>query len=384
MRRPKRSPHNARPPPRAPEAPAPPLPARVRPPKVPSQTLAPSVGAWLWTCRAGFEPYLYEELAWQSAGPKLLGAALVESARPAREPPAFARTGFRVQAIGRREELPERLRGLGQEGAALHLWAPDTDEGNARANAREALRESLDGSAPAPAGHTQPQELSAEQQPVAKRPNAWEAHERGGNLIDVCEVSADCFALGRTPAREAFSLSPGGKTRMRRGADAPSRAAMKLDEALSNVSLPPGKGDLCVDLGAAPGGWTARLVARGARVIAVDPAKLTPELTRHAKVRHVQESAFDFEPEEPVDWLFCDMAWRPLEVAQLLAKWARRGWALQLCANLKLPMTDKLPVLHRARHLLTAAGWRSLRVRQLYHDRDEVTVLASAPAAGTR
>ncbi|MGA9524688.1 MAG: SAM-dependent methyltransferase, partial [Myxococcaceae bacterium] len=138
----------------------------------------------------------------------------------------------------------------------------------------------------------------------------------------------------------------------------------------------PGRGEQCVDLGAAPGGWTQRLVERGARVIAVDPANLSPELTRHPKVRHVKESAFAFEPEEPVDWLFCDMAWRPLEVAQLLAKWARRGWATHLVANIKLPMKDKNPILWRVRQTLEQGGWRELRMRQLYHDRDEVTVTA--------
>ena len=111
-------------------------------------------------------------------------------------------------------------------------------------------------------------------------------------------------------------------------------------------------------------------------MVAVDPANLSPELSRHPKVRHVKDSAFAYAPEEPVDWLFCDMAWRPLEVAQLLAKWGRRGWATFMVANLKLPMKDKLPILRRARATLEDGGWRNVRMRQLYHDRDEVTVMA--------
>jgi 23S rRNA (cytidine2498-2'-O)-methyltransferase len=164
---------------------------------------------------------------------------------------------------------------------------------------------------------------------------------------------------------------------MKRAGESPSRAAMKLEEALDGLSFEPGRGDVCVDLGAAPGGWTQRLVARGARVVAVDPARLMPELASHPRVTHVQESAFAYAPEEPADWLFCDMAWRPLEVAQLLAKWGRRGWASHLVANIKLPMKDKNPLLWRVRHVLTEeGGWRGLTVRQLYHDRDEVTVTA--------
>jgi 23S rRNA (cytidine2498-2'-O)-methyltransferase len=151
---------------------------------------------------------------------------------------------------------------------------------------------------------------------------------------------------------------------------------MKLEEALDALGHEPGRGELCVDLGAAPGGWTQQLVSRGARVVAVDPGRLMPSLAAHRLVRHVLGSAFQFEPEEPADWLFCDMAWRPLEVAQLLGKWGRRGWAHQLVANIKLPMNDKNPILFRVRRTLEEGGWRNIQLRQLYHDRDEVTVTA--------
>ena len=77
-----------------------------------------------------------------------------------------------------------------------------------------------------------------------------------------------------------------------------------------------------------------------------------------------------------MDWLLCDMAWRPLEVAALLARWARAQWAVHLVCNLKLPMQDKVQTLAQARKLLEEGGWKALRLRQLYHDRDEVTVVA--------
>ena len=57
-------------------------------------------------------------------------------------------------------------------------------------------------------------------------------------------------------------------------------------------------GELCVDLGAAPGGWTVVLAERGARVIAVDPGRLAPEVARRRGVTWVGRSAFDFSPEE--------------------------------------------------------------------------------------
>ena len=346
----------------------------MRAPALPAQPLLPRPGRFLWTCRAGFEAHLFEELVWEKTAPRLVAEALVESDARVGLVPAFARTGLRVLEAwpdgaaregGGAEPTPallaERIRRvLGDKPLALQAFTPDTPAGNLRTAEAEALREAL--AAQLPAGQ------------VLAEPER--ARDAGGLLVSVC-LAPGLLVLGSVAAREALSLAPGGRQRMRREADAASRAAMKLEEALHALPLEPARGDVCVDLGAAPGGWTQRLVARGARVIAVDPAKLLPELAKNPRVRHEQASAFAFEPEEPVDWLFCDMAWRPLEVAQLLAKWGRRGWADHLVANIKLPMKDKNPLLLRVRQVLTEdGGWEGLTMRQLYHDRDEVTVTA--------
>jgi 23S rRNA (cytidine2498-2'-O)-methyltransferase len=337
-------------------------------PPIPPQTLAARPGRWLWTCRVGFEPHLYEELAWAGAEPRLLGEALVESEGQQGLAPAFARLGLRVVASFP-PDAPETLAATVAKAVAalpppaplvLQAFTPDTPQGNALATQAESLREAVQGLLPA----------------SRLLEDADRAREAGAQLVSIC-MAPGATVLGAVHAREALSLAPGGRRRMRRAGESPSRAAMKLEEALDGMPFEPGRGDVCVDLGAAPGGWTQRLVSRGAKVIAVDPARLMPELASSPRVRHVQESAFAFAPEEPVDWLFCDMAWRPLEVAQLLAKWGRRGWASHLVANIKLPMKDKNPILLRVRHTLTEdGGWKGLTVRQLYHDRDEVTVTA--------
>jgi 23S rRNA (cytidine2498-2'-O)-methyltransferase len=158
------------------------------------------------------------------------------------------------------------------------------------------------------------------------------------------------------------------------GGDRPSRAARKLAEAFAWLGVAPEPGELCVDLGAAPGGWTWVLLERRARVVAVDPGKLRPDLLGRRGLTYVAGNAFDFEPEEPADWLFCDMAFRPLEVAKMLARWARQRSATLLVANFKLPMRRKAEIVRELTRVLREGGWKGLRARQLYHDRDEVTV----------
>ncbi|MFZ5446901.1 MAG: SAM-dependent methyltransferase [Myxococcota bacterium] len=340
-------------------------PKRVRVPPMPPVTLVPEPGSWLWTCRAGFEAQLFEELAWGKKSPVLLGPALVASEpftgeNPLPQPPAFARMGFPISAVVRTPA--EAAAALPDEPTRVQVWVPDTDAANARAGEAVAWQNTI-------AAIRSEDELVDPETP-------WKAVEQGAWLGQVCLIGPGVGVVGKIPAREALSLSAGGRARMKRTGEAPSRAAMKLDEALEWYGVSPGRGDLCVDLGSAPGGWTRRLAERGARVWSVDPANLAPDVLKLPRVKHFKESAFDFVPDEPVDFLFCDMAWRPLEVAQLLGKWARKRYAAQLVANIKLPMKDKLPTLFRVRHTLTEAGWKQLKVRQLYHDRDEVTVSA--------
>lgn len=346
-----------------PAAPAPP--PRARMPVIPTPPAAPAAGRWVWTCRTGFEAHLFEELAWAGARPSPVCAGLVSSEPPSAGAPfpAFARTGFAVAGSARDALEAAELAGSWLSGGptapvAVHAWVPDTDEGNRLAPALGPLAEAL--GAACPGG---PVEFS-------------ESLRRGGRVLQACQVPGGPLLLGLQAAGECPSPAPGGRLRMWRESGT-SRASLKLEEALALLPVAPGRGETCADLGAAPGGWTERLLARGARVVAVDPARMAPHLEKHPKLVHVQDSAFAWRPEEPVDWLFCDMAWRPLEVAALLARFGRQRWATWLVANIKLPMHDKNPVLHRVRHVLEVhGGWQQLKLRQLYHDRDEVTVTA--------
>lgn len=281
----------------------------------------------------------------------------------------FARQGFRVagEARGDRDALTRgcvdalapALEGAGPW--ALASWVPDTDATNPLAPAALALAEdvapALDARAPGRVA-------------LAALPPA------GARYAQIALVAPDRAICGVVDTERALTLVPGGRARMRVGGERPSRAARKVEEALAWLGVAPGPGEVCVDLGAAPGGWSWALLERRAKVIAVDPAKLRPDIAAHRGLVHRQESAFSFAPVEPTDWLFCDMAWKPLEVAQLLAKWGRRRWARMLVANLKLPMKKKAATVADLLQVIAGGGWQRIRARQLYHDRDEITLTA--------
>jgi 23S rRNA (cytidine2498-2'-O)-methyltransferase len=342
----------------------------------------PHPGHFLLTTRQGAEQDLVDELLLLGVtdpAPRVIAPSLVLAPKvPKREKRpvdlTFARQGFPVlQSV--REHDPEAmanriarsLRGQLERAKsyALHVWVPDSDLGNPLSSMAEELAARLAA-------------RLDKALPEATRVDDATLRRIGSiPLAQVCLIDPERAVAGLSYSNAALSLAPGGRTRVRLTGEFPSRAARKLEEALAWLGVEPGPGELCVDLGAAPGGWTYVLAERRARVIAVDPAKLRPEVLAKRGVRHLQESAFTYTPAEPVDWLFCDMAWRPLEAAALLAKWGRRGWTRMLVANIKLPMRRKAELLARVRTILESEGnYRNVRMKQLYHDREEITLTA--------
>lgn len=175
---------------------------------------------------------------------------------------------------------------------------------------------------------------------------------------------------------------PMGIPRLRMPSGAPSRSTMKLAEALMEfldekeraTRLAPGM--TAIDLGASPGGWTWQLVQRGMMVIAVDNGPMDAALLETGQVKHRRDDGFHYRPAEPVDWMVCDMVESPSKIARLAAKWIAGDWCSQTVFNLKLPMKKRWEEVLRCREIVDEAlggGGYYLRIRHLYHDREEVT-----------
>jgi 23S rRNA (cytidine2498-2'-O)-methyltransferase len=167
--------------------------------------------------------------------------------------------------------------------------------------------------------------------------------------------------------------------------DAPSRSYLKLAEAFEVFLdkseqaqwLKPGM--TAVDLGAAPGGWTWQLAQRGLKVTAVDNGPLKGAAASHPSIKHLRQDGFRFRPQRPVDWLVCDMVEQPQRVATFMTEWFVGGFTQRAIFNLKLPMKKRVSALSDAlesiRSTLNTKGIRyQLETKQLYHDREEITV----------
>lgn len=178
---------------------------------------------------------------------------------------------------------------------------------------------------------------------------------------------------------------PLGIPRLKLLPDAPSRSALKLEEAL--LTLLDGEerqrllqaGMSAADLGAAPGGWTWILTRHHLRVTSVDNGPLRQNVLDTGLVEHLRADGFHWKPGQALDWMVCDMVEQPRRVAERMAAWFREGWCRHAVFNLKLPMKKRWDETRLCLDLFAEQAQRPLLVRakQLYHDREEITVFAT-------
>ncbi|GAB1235099.1 23S rRNA (cytidine(2498)-2'-O)-methyltransferase RlmM [Ferrigenium sp. UT5] len=328
--------------------------------------------SWLVYCRPGFERDCVEET--QAKPLEAVGNSgylvLQGKARLAYNQLAFARQLLTL--LGEVRDLPERdrlapllaaLPAAPERFGALYLEVPDTNEGK-----------TLSG-------------FTKRFQPLLEQ--ALRDSERLTD--DACLPRLHLFfpsedrALIATSDPHNSSDALNGIHRVSMSADAPSRSYLKLAEAFAVFMdeqeqaqwLKPRM--TAVDLGAAPGGWTWQLVQRGLHVTAVDNGPLKGAAAGHPAVKHLRQDGFKFRPQRPVDWVVCDMVEQPQRVAALMTEWIVGGYCMNAIFNLKLPMKKRVEALRIAldsiRSALNKKGLRyRLEAKQLYHDREEVTV----------
>ena len=203
--------------------------------------------------------------------------------------------------------------------------------------------------------------------------------------LHVCFLAGAHALLAIADPRDA-SPWPLGIPRLKMHPDAPSRSALKLEEALLTLLdaddrerlLRPGM--RAADLGAAPGGWTWVLTRHGLRVSAIDNGPLRPHLFDAGLVEHLGADGFRWRPAAPLDWMVCDMVEQPSRVATRMAEWFREGWCRHAVFILKLPMKKRWQETRLCLDRFSGEAGLPLtvRARQLYHDREEITVFATS------
>lgn len=158
---------------------------------------------------------------------------------------------------------------------------------------------------------------------------------------------------------------------------APCRSYYKIKEVWLQAGFGPKRQSTCVDLGAAPGGWTWAALQRGARVIAIDAGDLKNHVATHPECQHSRDNGYAFLPDNTVDWMFCDMIVRPMATLGLLDRWLSAGLCRNFVVNVKFRGKDPTDIVKTIRDMAQRFSLTKLLIRHLYHDRNEITLIGS-------
>ncbi|MBX3414526.1 MAG: hypothetical protein KF708_17700 [Pirellulales bacterium] len=213
--------------------------------------------------------------------------------------------------------------------------------------------------------------------PATFRPNR--ELSAGDRVLDVVLVDEGVWWIGFHRVQGIETTWPGGFSPLELPADAVSRAYLKLEEGLLWSGLPLKAGERCAEIGAAPGGASQALLARGLHVLGIDPAEIDPRVAEHPHFTHVRKRGADVRRREfrKTRWLLADMNVAPqytldtIEAIVLHPEIDVRGLLLTL-KLLEWSLADEVPdYLERIR------VWDfEVRARQLQHNRQEICVAA--------
>jgi 23S rRNA (cytidine2498-2'-O)-methyltransferase len=214
----------------------------------------------------------------------------------------------------------------------------------------------------------------------SKQVEAWGAKldvKHPEQILSVVVTEDEAF-IGFSLAWENLSNWAGGERRFKREEGQVSRAEFKLLEALDVFGIELKEGGSALDMGAAPGGWTRILAESGLKVVAVDPAKLDPRISRHPDVTHVRKTVQDFNAGgRTFDVITNDMRMDARDTARIMLEnielLKENGIAI---VTLKLPEKRMAKTAKQALDILKKA-YKIVGARQLFHNRNEVTVVVT-------
>ncbi len=189
--------------------------------------------------------------------------------------------------------------------------------------------------------------------------------------------------LSADPAGDAGCVMPD---------DSPSRAWLKLEEAVRFFNLTFLPTDIVVELGCAPGGVVLALLRRGVPVIGVDPANMATIIQPWAiadRQAWPHDAPWFFHARKPaalaskrdlgqgVTWFMSDMNQAPMVVLAECARFCRMAPTIR-GVLITLKLTDLEQVVDKGQWFaaLAAIGFTTLRLQQLSVHHKEFALLA--------
>lgn len=332
------------------------------------------------TCRAGSEPTLKRDVARRHGGkltpafmkPQFVTWKEVGEVQARDRLSLFARvSGVSLGLCKTVAEVVEQARKISVRPLCLHVFPRVTPEDGVPAEAWQRV-----------------DEIEAE---IRRAGIDFETNPSPGcTVLDVVveETDAEPFFLGMHEIRPGCHMQPGGLPRLTVSDEVPSRAWLKLEQALAwrGWDAADWRGQTALDLGCAPGGATYALLNRGMDVIGVDTGEMDERVYKIADAKggsfehwRIPAGKIDLGSlPSRLDLLVCDINLAPNQVLPLVERVQRHSPAKRLILTLKLNTPE---LEDRAEEFLKAVRRFApgpVYATQLAGNRREICVTASA------
>lgn len=149
----------------------------------------------------------------------------------------------------------------------------------------------------------------------------------------------------------------------------PSRAYLKLFEALTRIQRWPDNNSRCLELGASPGGWTWVLDLLGAHVVAVDRSPLADPLMRKKNIEFRKGDAFSITPNDfgTCHWLLSDLICYPDKLYDYVMSWLESGKCQNFICTLKFQGSEHYGAIEKFARIPNS------QIVHLTHNKHELT-----------
>lgn len=209
--------------------------------------------------------------------------------------------------------------------------------------------------------------------------DAASAPRVGEIVLDVICVEAGEWWYGYHRHSAPHSPWAGGRPPISMPPDAPSRAYVKLEEAIHWSQAPLKSGDIAVEIGSAPGGASFALIERGLRVIGIDPGEMDARVLASPDFKQIRRPVAQVPREELpeiVNWLLLDMNVEPRVSLFAVDRLAHRlsDTLLGVFLTVKLnqwKIADQIPSMLEHVQVM---GMARVRATQLPSNRQEILI----------
>jgi 23S rRNA (cytidine2498-2'-O)-methyltransferase len=200
--------------------------------------------------------------------------------------------------------------------------------------------------------------------------------EPGDAVLDIVLVEPSYWFFGSHIAGDWPSRWPGGVQPISPSYPPISRAYYKAAEAITWSGFDCRPGDLCVEIGSAPGGACGRLLELDMQVLGIDPAEMDPRIAGHPRFRHIRARAGDLPRKEfrGAKWLLVDSNVKPDQTLVTVGNIVTNRQSSLRGLLITLKIGDYRHGESIGRWKQTIEGWspQRVRVRQLARNKREV------------